>query len=283
MKATIEKIIPDTGSSFKLIEWKSENDKFYWHQHPEYEIILVTKGSGKRQIGNHKGNYQQGEVFFLGPYLPHTGLGYGVEGKHEEIIIQLDPNFLGTQFWEIPETEVIRPIFNLAKRGLSFSGKSRKELGKLIKQIPFLSPFERLVQLLKIFQTMATSSEMTVINKQEINIEVTGKHQQRINQIYKYVADNYHLPIDLEEVAVMVNLTKPSFCRYFKKMTNHTFTKFLGEFRIQQACRLLQEDKSIAQVCYESGFNNLSHFNKTFKQLKEMSPKAYRDQMEPNY
>ncbi len=98
MKVEFEIIAPDRGSSFKLINWRSENDKFFWHQHPEYEIIYVKKGSGKLHIGNHLGEYQEGEVMFLGPNLPHTGLGYGVIGEHEEIIVQLKDIFLGNDF-----------------------------------------------------------------------------------------------------------------------------------------------------------------------------------------
>src|SRR6218665_805361 len=98
MKVEYEKISPDTGSSFRLIHWKSENDRFFWHYHPEYEIVFVRKGSGKLHIGQHLTNYEEGELVFIGPNLPHTGFGYGVIGEHEEIVVQLREDFLGESF-----------------------------------------------------------------------------------------------------------------------------------------------------------------------------------------
>ena len=82
--------------------------------------------------------------------------------------------------------------------------------------------------------------------------------------------------IDIQVVADLANLTVPSFCRYFKKISHITYTDFVNEYRINQACRLLFENKPIADICFEVGFNNISHFNKTFKQLKGMSPREYK-------
>ena len=276
MKVEYEKISPDTGSSFRLIHWKSENDRYFWHYHPEYEIVFVRKGSGKLHIGEHLKIYEEGELVFIGPDLPHTGFGYGVIGEHEEIVVQLRKDFLGEEFMQKPELLHIRELFERAKQGLSFQGKARKIVSSKLQKMLSLSHFERLVELLNILHTLATTTEFSVLNTADKRFDFSHKDENRINRVYEYVEQNYQKSIDIQAVADLANLTVPSFCRYFKKITHITYTDFVNEYRINQACRLLFENKPIADICFEVGFNNISHFNKTFKQLKGVSPREYK-------
>lgn len=281
MKVEYEKISPDTGSSFRLIHWKSENDRYFWHYHPEYEIVFVRKGSGKLHIGEHLKNYEEGELVFIGPDLPHTGFGYGVIGEHEEIVVQLRKDFLGEEFMQKPELQHIRELFERAKQGLSFQGKARKIVSSKLQKMLTLSHFERLVELLNIFHTLASTTEFSVLNAAEKRFDFNHKDEDRINKIYEYVEQNYQQSIDIQVVANLSNLTVPSFCRYFKKISHITYTDFVNEYRINQACRLLLENKPVADICFEVGFNNISHFNKTFKQLKGVSPREYKATLKP--
>jgi len=276
MKVEYEKISPDTGSSFRLIHWKSENDRYFWHYHPEYEIVFVRKGSGKLHIGEHLKNYEEGELVFIGPDLPHTGFGYGVIGEHEEIVVQLREDFLGEEFMQKPELQHIRKLFERAKQGLSFHGKSRKIVATKLQKMLTFSHFERLVELLNIFDLLAKTTEFSVLNAADKRFDFNHKDEDRINKVYEYVEQNYQKNIDIQAVADLANLTVPSFCRYFKKISHITYTDFVNEYRINQACRLLFENKPIADICFEVGFNNISHFNKTFKQLKGVSPREYK-------
>lgn len=277
MKLQFENIAPDQGSSFKVIQWRSKDDRFFWHQHPEYEIVFVKKGNGKMHVGNYLGGYEEGELMFLGPNLPHTGLGYGVVGEHEEIIIQLREDFLGQGFLQIPEMEAIKQLFERSKRGITFHGKTRKKVAESLSIIVNEQGFDRLITLLQLFRVLALSEEYTVLNADGIKFDVRHQDEIRINTIYAYVETHFRESIDINSVASLSNLTVPSFCRYFKKMTRLTFTDFVNQYRINQACRMLTEDKSIADVCFESGFNNVSHFNKIFKELIGETPKSYRE------
>lgn len=277
MKIEYEKISPDSGSSFRLIHWKSENDRFFWHYHPEFEIVFVRKGSGRRHIGNHISNYEEGELVFIGPNLPHTGFGYGVIGEHEEIVIQLDENFLGKSFLSIPEMEEIKFLFEKAKLGICFLGETQKVIAEKLEKMLLLSPFERLIELLIIFRTMATTQEFKLLNAHGTRFDFKHQDEQRINEVYSFIEQNYKQAIDIQEVADLVSLTVPSFCRYFKKMTHITFTDFVNEFRVNQACRMLVANHPVTNVCFDSGFNNVSHFNKTFKNITGKNPRQYRE------
>lgn len=280
MKIEYEKISPDSGSSFRLIHWKSENDKFFWHYHPEYEIVYVHKGTGRRHIGSDLANYEEGELVFMGPNLPHTGFGYGVIGEHEEIVVQLKEDFLGEKFLQAPEMLEIKKLFERSKRGISFHGKTQKVVGSKLQKMLQLPYFERLIELINIFQILATTDEFSILHADGTRFDFSHKDEDRINQIYAYVEQNYKKPIDIQEVADISNLTVPSFCRYFKKMTHLTFTDFVNEFRVNQACKLLLDGQQVSDVCFESGFNNVSHFNKTFKQLTGKSPREYKKGVE---
>ncbi len=276
MKVEYEKISPDSGSSFRLIHWKSENDRYFWHYHPEFEIVFVRKGSGKLHIGEHLKNYEEGELVFIGPNLPHTGFGYGVIGEHEEIVVQIRRDFLGEDFFQKPELQAITGLFERAKRGLSFVGKERKLVGQKLLKMLKMNHFERLIELLNILQYLANATEYKILNTGDRNFDFSHKDEDRINQVYEFVEKNYKNEINMQEVADLTNLTIPSFCRYFKKITHITYTDFVNEYRINQACRLLHRNISITDACYGVGFNNISHFSKIFKQIKGKSPREYR-------
>jgi AraC-like DNA-binding protein len=272
MKVAYESIQPDEGSSFKIIHSVSEGDKFFWHYHPEYEIVYVHKGSGRRHVGNHLGTYDDGELVFMGPNLPHSGFGYGVVGEHEEIVVQLKEGFL-----QSPEMKAIKTLFERSHQGLTFYGETKRKVAEKVLKLPELSQFDRMIEVLQIFQLLATTQEFSPLNTDGKKFDFNHKDEERINRVYRFVEQNFMKPIDIQAVADVANLTVPSFCRYFKKMTQLTFTDFVNEFRVNQACRLLNEQLPIIDVCYESGFNNVSHFNKTFKAITGKSPRAYRE------
>jgi AraC-like DNA-binding protein len=279
MKAEYEKIAPDLGSSFKLIQWKSKNDRFFWHSHPEHEIIYVKKGSGKLHIGNHLGEYKEGEILVLGANLPHSGLGYGLLDEHEEVIVQLKEDFLGNGFLDVPELNPVKRLFSRASLGIAFSGKIAAEVAPKIEDLNQQTGLERLINLLDILKILSHAPDYKILNNRNVKYDFRIKDERRIKKIYTFVEENYSRQIDIKEMAEISNLTVPSFCRYFKKMTHYTFTDFLNDFRINNACKELESDKNISEICFDSGFNNISHFNKTFKQIKQKSPKAYRQEL----
>lgn len=257
-----------------MIHWKSENDKFFWHQHPEYEIIYIKKGNGHIRVGDFQGRYEEGHLFFLGPNIPHTGLGYGVVGEHEEFIIQLREDFLGKTLWQAPEMAPIQRLFETSHQGISFNGPIREWVGLRLEQLLDASPFDRLMGLFQLLNQMAQTNEYDLLGaKGDL---VSHQDEYRMQAIYQYIAQHYAEPLNMEALAEVAHLTVPSFCRYFKRKTRQTCTDFVNEYRVNQACKRLQGSSGVSQIAFEVGFNNLSHFNKTFKHVTGVSPKEYR-------
>ncbi|HYK45064.1 MAG TPA: AraC family transcriptional regulator, partial [Parafilimonas sp.] len=117
---------------------------------------------------------------------------------------------------------------------------------------------------------------VTVLHAKPLASASLLKEQQRIQQVYHFIETNYHEQIDVNEVARLCHLTTAAFCRYFKKSTHYTFTDFLNHFRINQSKKILMQNKSVTEACYESGFENISYFNKTFKKFAGENPSVFR-------
>lgn len=279
---SFEQIEPSFGSSFALRKFDKENSNKIpiWHFHPEIEIVFIKEGSGKRHIGNHISQYYQGDLIMVGPNLPHSGFTDRFSSNKSEIIVQMRADFLGYDFFKKTELTSIQKLIDKSTSGLSFYGNTKTDVGERLESMFYMSQFEKLVELLKILNIMASSREFEMLNATGVVLVTDNQKTDRLNEVFKYVRNNYQNEISLHELAAVTNMTVPSFCRFFKQNSNKTFIEFLNEYRITNACRLLAESSlSITDVCFDSGFNNFSHFNKTFKKVTGKSPSDYRKEI----
>ena len=276
MKVKREAIQPDEDSSFKILLTPNFNDLFYWHFHAEYEIVYVEAPGGVRHIGDHISKYEGSDLALIGPNIPHLNFDYGVKTTVDTVVVQMKENFLGAGFFALPEMAAISDLFERCKSGLAFFGKTKKLAGEKLKQLSSLSHFDQLISLMQVFQLLASSEEYVLLKARPIANASVLKEQQRLHKIYHFIETHYQQAIDVNEVAGFSHLTTAAFCRYFKKSTHLTFTDFLNQYRINQAKKLLLHDKNVTEACYESGFENLSYFNKTFKKLAGENPSAFR-------
>lgn len=274
-----EAIKPNIGSSFTSLKFqRNENIKSHvWHYHPEVELIFVCKGSGKRQIGSNISYFSDGDLVLIGSNLPHCGLTNENTNNDYEMVIQFKPDFLGENIWETPEMQRISALLEKSKAGIVFEENIKKTVGKKISEMHEMSSLNKLLTFLEILDELATTQNYRILNAGKYYLQTQVEDNERINHIFNYVKDHFKEQITLEEIADLANMKVPSFCRYFKKITNKTFTQFVNEYRITHSLKLLAEQPlSITEVCFESGFNNFSYFNKTFKEYIKKSPSQYR-------
>jgi AraC-like DNA-binding protein len=274
-KLQLEEVRPDMGSSFKILN-PSLSNTFLWHLHPEYEIVYVESAGGPRHVGGHISKYEGSDLVFIGPNIPHLNFDYGVHTECKQVVIQMKENFLGEAFFNNPEITAIKQLFKKAGYGLSFHGETKIKAAEALKKLQSLDRFNQLLSLLQVFQLLATSNEVEVLNNTPAANKAFEKQQKRMSFIYKYVEEHYHLKPNVNMLAQHVNLTTAAFCRYFKKQTKQTFTDFLNRHRISEAKNLLLQDKTITEACYATGFEQLSYFNKTFKKLTGENPSAFK-------
>ncbi len=281
-KPTFEAIAPSFGHSFTYQKFNEnkENKNNGWHYHPELELVYIKGGSGKRQIGSHVSYFRNGDLILIGSNLPHCGFTDRLTGNKSETLVQMKADFLGNDFFNIPEMKNIQKLFEVAKGGIAFFGNTKTKVGEKMEILEYQTDFQRLLSILNILNQLATSEEIKVLNGEGFSMETEVKDNDRINVVFNHVKTNFKEDISLDEIANIVSMTVPSFCRYFKKITNKTFTQFVNEYRLVHASKLLAEQPmSITQVCYDSGFNNFSHFNKSFKTFTGQNPSEYRNQL----
>lgn len=278
----LELIEPSFNQSFtfRKFEEPEPNLKPFWHYHPEIELVYVKSGSAKRHIGNHISEYKNGDLILLGPNLPHYGFTERLMGHRSEIVVQMKSDFLGQEFFSIPEMKEIQILLRKAAAGIIFHDKTKQEVGGLLESLSESDPFTKLMGIITVFRKLALSGDFELLNTNNPTLVLRKQDNDKIDRIYNYVKDHFKDDIRLEDISKLVAMEIPSFCRYFKRVTGKTFTEFVNEFRVTHACKLISEtDMSIAAICFESGFNNSSHFNRLFKNTTGKTPLEYRDEV----
>lgn len=276
MKIQLETINPASKSPFRLLHDPKLNHLFYWHFHPEFELVYIEGASATRHVGNHISQFINSDLVLIGSNIPHLNFDHGVTTTYRKEVLHVKPFFKEGFISQMPELQSIERLMELSKYGLAFSGATKKEVGELLKELHLLPPFEFFMQSITILKKLAQSTEFELLHTKPYINKYSKKEQERIRQIYALIDERYQNKITVDEVAELCNLTKPAFCRYFKKATGNTFIGFLNQYRISQAKRLLLMGKNISETCYECGFESLSYFNRTFKKITDENPSEFK-------
>ena len=276
MKIQLEQIRTDDKSSFRLLHNPRLNDLFYWHFHPEYELVYIEGANGTRHVGDHISKFEESDLVLIGSNIPHLNFDYGIQTDYNKEVLHVSSNFKNTVFNEIPELTDIFKLFEKSQQGIAFTGKTKKEVGKLLKKLYLLPPFEQFLQVLHIFEILASSKDYTLLHEKPVVTTYNQKQQHRLRNIYAFIDENYQRKIAIKEVAALSNLGIEAFCRYFKKATGNSFIGFLNQYRVSQAKRLLLAGKNVGETCYDCGFESLSYFNRTFKKVTNENPSQFK-------
>ncbi len=254
-----------------------------WHYHPEYELLLITSGYGRRMVGDHSEDFVKGDLVLLGPQLPHAWISdrdfivSATEQYCESIYVQFNRSLFKNSFFEIGEFNGLQKTLDHSNRGLKIIGRYKAEVIELIRILPAMDPVNRMLTLLKI---------LNLINKGQTRFLASEKYlaekfffkSKRMNRVHIYLMEHFKSPLSVHDGAELVNMTVTSFCRFFKSQTETTFTRYLNIIRIGFARKLLENtDAPIKEIGYECGFSSISYFNQTFKRITGISPKLYRN------
>lgn len=276
MRPIVEKLTLSEDTSFLARTYRTPMFEVPWHQHVEYELILFKEGEGSSFIGNYVGEFKTGDIFFLGSNLPHTFQKASKDLVTSALVIQFKDDFWGKEFMHLPESRYIKQLLDMSYQGLKIFGSLKDHLTPFIEELEFAEGFDRIILLCECLQMITQQREYITVSTQEVKAYNT-KHKERIDKIYQYTIDYFQEPISLDEIAVHAGMSVPAFCNYFKKSTKKTYIDFLNEVRIGYACKqLIDSQKTIEAICYESGFNTLANFNRQFLKVKQVTPSRYR-------
>lgn len=283
MKLILQRLVQDPDKSFIYF---LESEPFFsspWHYHPEFELLLVLKSSGKCTIGDHTGNFREGDLFFMGKELPHvfdndpiyrTGRS---DLQAKGIVIQFLPDLLGKDFLKAPEFTSFSKILKDSARGLKISGTAKRQISEKMQLMLDMNRLQRLTMLLSIFDVLSKTKEYKPLASPGYVHRFEDPASERFSRISNYIRQHLTDDISLSAIAAVADITPTNFCTFFKKFYRQTFFEYLNNLRIGYACKLIGKyDKTISEIAFESGFKNISNFNRQFKKCKGLSPAKYR-------
>ena len=280
MKASLESLNASSLNSFLVRGFEEKQFSAPYHLHPELELTLILSGSGKRYVGSKMNDFYPGDFVLLGPNLPHCWKTEGEKNaeKSSSIVVQFKKDFLGDSFFEKPEMMPVVQLLNKSDGGIKFTGDTTFYKNKMQGLFDEQNSFKRVILLLDILHQLSLSKKKELIEKKKSNTVISVGEQQRLHWVMAYIVEHFKEEVSLSKAAAIASMTSPAFCKYFKKITRKTFIETVTDYRIDYAAQqLINTSHSISQIGFDSGFNDLSHFHKTFKARMQLSPLCYRN------
>jgi AraC-like DNA-binding protein len=282
MKPLLEHLPPEGEESFFAKAFDLPYFATPWHYHHEFELVLIVKSQGKRFIGNYVSDFQDGDLTFLGPNLPHlyrnTPAYYEQNPafRAQSIVIHFLEDSIGKDFLALPQAKKLHGLFERSHQGMDILAETKRVVSRKMRELLQTQGMERLIRLLDILNLLADTTDYALISDPGI-VGHNPLDTDRLDAVFGYILQNFNGEIRLEEVANLVHMTRTSFCRFFRERTKRNFSSFLADVRLDHAAKLLAEsNSSIVQISYCCGYNNLSNFNRQFKEKHGLSPREYR-------
>lgn len=272
-----ETIEPSAGQSFAWSVFDLPAFPYRWHFHPEYELTLITSGRGQRFVGNSIERFGPGDLVLLGPHLPHTWESAADPAERSRAAVMLfRPEQLAGATSEQPEFADIRRLLAGASCGLAFADDGGG-IATLIESGHSLPPLARLLRLLEILQQLADSGGGRRLADDSFTRQPRARDADRIDRVCRRILSDLAAAPSLNEAAALVEMSPAGFSRFFRRMTGRSFTGWIHEVQVAQACQLLvRTNEPVTAVAAWAGFANLSHFNRIFKRLRGCTPRKFR-------
>lgn len=280
MKISFEKVISDSGSSFAFKEKKERGFQGHYHFHPEVELTQIRQGRGVRLVGDDISAFQEGDLVLIGANLPHRYTSDPDGGAWSQArVIQFAEDTLGAGVLHAPECREISRMLEQASRGLRFRSEAAFRADQLLQGIGSSTGFVRLDKLLQLLDFLATCGQAEPIASAGYISNLNTLESDKVNRALDFIHRHMQDPLTMEQMADCLNVSPATCNRLFRKSLGKPFKAFLLEVRISHACKLLVEtDASIISTAHDSGFPNLSNFNRQFRAHKGKTPREYRSQ-----
>jgi AraC-like DNA-binding protein len=290
MKATYA-LLPDFAQTRKPFLVKKIRSPYFstdFHFHSECQLVYIVSGSGKRIIGDSIEHFEEGDLTFVGPNVPHVWYSKSDPGQKEKeavsVALYINPDAVSEHLSGLIDTQELRHFFKDSERGISICGEKKRLIIEILEQMPGQKNIALLASFTQILNCLLDPRELVWLNVPDILSAYKGQTQRRVHKLMQYIQQNFKDEITLQQAASVAGLQVHSFCRFFKGLTNRTFSDFLNEVRIGFAAKLLhQSDLPVTQIALECGYTNISYFNRCFKKIHQMSPKTYRTTTEPSF
>ena len=281
MKYILKEITPlEKNDLFIANYWPDNQMDFPLHFHEDYELCLTLNVRGKRILSNLVEDFTEKDLVITTPNVLHCY-------KRDDAFLNVRCEVVVIQFpkelpsWGIFDTDQLRNIRNLLCQpapGLKFSEETAEAVRERLLRLPRTEGFEAVQLFFGILHELACADRTQVELIGVQSSDSTLPHSRRINKIVQFVEKNYHHKISLEDVGELVGMSASSVSRFFKQRTRHNFWDYLNGFRIDRAAQMMIEtEHTISEISYACGFNNISNFNRVFRERIGTTPSDYRN------
>ena len=283
MKVHEIRLFKEPAKSFIL--YHEEKPFSPWHHHPEYELVYIKKGRGKRMIGDHIDRFEENDLVFVGSDIPHEWLcdkGYIPSEEQflgEGIVIQFSHDFLGDKFFEIPENKPLKKFLSDSSRGFEIFGQCKEQIVSHMKNMLKMDDTEQLYTLFLIFKLLLSSDEINPLASPAFPETFRQNNDSPMQKALQVILQNFQNQIRISDLLQVPNMSYTTFYNTFKNSYRMSFQTYLLNIRIGYACRLLIDaTMDISEIAFDSGFENLSNFNRQFKKIKGVTPSRFQQQ-----
>jgi AraC-like DNA-binding protein len=266
--------------AFAFTRYVEPRFHFRWHYHREVELVWIRSGKGLRYLGRSVEPFGKGDLVLVGPNLPHSwGSAADQCGNADWSVIQFLPERWGNSFWQMAEAEDLLKLIKRAECGIQFCGKDARKIGDLIEsvaEVPAYS-FEALSIFVEICRRLL-GAEHRLVNASSIGSSASCP-DQRFQKVLSLIDTLSCDRLSQAQMAEELNMSAATFSRWFKQRMGRTFQRYVNEVRVSRVCaHLAKKDENITTVALDSGYNNLANFNRRFREIMGITPKAFRSQ-----
>ena len=282
MSNVLREIPPITDKDcFYIVERHKSEFNYPIHSHEEYELNFVEHCRGvHRVVGDSIEEVADYDlVLVTGDGLEHAWQqGNCTTPDVREITIQFSSSLLDERLLGRNQFASVRKMFERARLGVAFSMDAiMKVYGLLDKLAQQQESFEQFLSMLRILNELSLDAGARTLASSSFAHKETGRESRRVAKVKEYISVHFAEELRLEDLAAMVGMTPSAFSRFFKQHTTRTLSDYIIDIRLGNAARMLVDTtRSINEISYACGFNNLSNFNRIFKARRGTTPRDFR-------
>lgn len=268
------------NESFKVWSHGYPYHTVRWHFHPEYELHLVTATSGTFLVGDYVGSFEPGNLVMTGPNLPHNWISNVAPNEavpERCLVLQFTGDFIQGCVALFPELDFVAALLEEAKHGIGFTAATACNVKPLLTELIAATGARRIELFIALLNLLGQCRGRVPLASGEFHADPMKYMSGAMNHVLAHIRKNFTSTLNESDLAKLSGLSTSTFSRRFRKHTGMNFVRYINRIRIDLACELLMQKKlSVTEICYETGFNNISNFNRQFLLLKNLPPSKFR-------
>lgn len=279
MQLVRENVQPASGSSFLCLEIDRPQFDSHYHHHPEIEIAWIVESEGQRLIGDAVGEFESGDLAMIGSGVPHQYRNWK-PGRARAKVLQFHRDLFGPEFLSRPECALVRQLLDDSARGLGFSsGVAAEAQGHIRKLFRMRPGLPQLMELMALLHFLSLDEDRHPIASVAYAEPVNVVRIERLQRVLNFIDENWQQSVSLADASRVAALHPQSLSRFFRQHLGMNFQEYLIRLRLSRAARLLLEtDRTVVDIAFACGFNNMANFNRHFQAAFQRTPRTYRGQ-----